>query len=207
MPSFYSYARAERALAYAFEIPDDQRNRITGKIKALMKQGLGASERHPGMRAEYSQDDIDRLAIATALLNSAIDPQIAARAIGANWQRAKGATKPVTSLQEICAKARAIPNDDDEPGERGLFLTLMLHAVRDTAEPLLEGEHDETKGLVTIGYLRPLDHKRTGEPKPNWQLFFSKRSGSATRVAIPLSLLIHRLDYALNAPQGALLSS
>jgi hypothetical protein len=205
---FFSYARVERALAYAFEIPPDQRNRITGKLKALQKQGMGASERHSGLRAEYSQDDCDRFCVAIALLNSCLDPQIVARTIEANWTRKKGATRPVTSLQEICAMARAIPYDDNDPGERGLFLTLMLHAVRDTAEPLQEGEHDETKELVTIGYLRPLDvHKRTKEPKPNWQLFFSKFSGSATRVAIPLSLLIHRLDYALAAPQGALLSS
>jgi hypothetical protein len=204
MPSFYSYARVERALAHAFEIPLDQRNRVTAKVKALMKQGLGASERQPGMRAEYSQGDTDRLLIAISLLNSCLDPQIVARTIEANWTRKKGATKPVTSLEEIVAKARATPDDDETPGEHGLFLVLMLHAVRDTAEPLQEGEHDETEKLVTIGYFRPLEfHKHTGKPKDRWRLFFSAGSGSATRVAIPLSLLIHRLDYALAAPQGA----
>ena len=85
MPSFYSYARVERALAHAFEIPLDQRNRVTAKVKALMKQGLGASERQPGMRAEYSQGDTDRLLIAISLLNSCLDPQIVARTIEANF--------------------------------------------------------------------------------------------------------------------------
>jgi hypothetical protein len=200
---FHSYARVERALAYAFELAPDQRARMTVKLKSLQKQGLGASEQIPGARAEYSGDDVDRWLVAIALLNSCLDPAIVARTIAANWSRAKGASEPRTTLQEIVAKARATPNNDD--GERGLFLFLQLSAVHDTAEPLQEGKLDESGDLVTIGYFHPLEiSKRTGKPRDNWKLFFSDLSGSRTRVAIPLSLLVHRLDHALSMPRGEL---
>jgi hypothetical protein len=200
MPGFFTYARVERALAVAFEVPPDQLNRMRAKLKSLQKQGIGLNKRVPGMRAEYTQTDVDRWLVGIALLNTCIDPAIAARTIEANWQRAEGATKPVTSLEEIVAKARETPDDVD--GARGLFLFLQLHAVLDTAVPVREGP-DETSGeLVTIGYFHPVRrNKHTGELVENWKQFFSTISGSKSRVAIPLSFLIRGLDSALAARQ------
>ena len=203
MTIFYSYAQLERALCFAFEIDPEQRHRITAKIKALQKQGVVAADRAPGVRSEYTQSDADRWLIGIALLNSSLDPQIVARTIEANWQRAKAATKPATTLEEIVAEARRTPDDD----ERGVFLFLRLHAVLDTAEPLQEGKPPivGTEELLTIGYFRPYDvYRRTKKPWENWKLFFGPGFGSSTRAAIPLSLLVHRLDHALSVSRGAL---
>jgi hypothetical protein len=186
---YYGYQRVERAICAAFEIPPSKRSKLRARIKHMQRLGLKAAERPPEARAEYEIDGIDMWVVALALMNSHVDPTIATRTVQANWRRPPGRDKPRRELAEIVSIARRAKSG----GEHSIFLLLEMSA--------LPGDHEP---LVAVGFLRPVDLNKRGEVMNNWKLVFSDLAGSRTRVLVPLTYILHRLDKALAAPRGEL---
>jgi hypothetical protein len=185
MPTYYSYQRVERALCAALEIPSERRPKLAARLKHLQRLGLQAAERPSGARAEYEQEGIDRWLVALVLMRLNIDPTRAVQTVLEQWHWPKGDTKARgKDLAEIVRLARQSPHDD----ERGIHLYLEVDDL------LLRSE-----STVGIGWLRPLDTRGRGEPRPNWELVFAP--GPYGRSLFPLSYILHQLDRALATPR------
>jgi hypothetical protein len=194
VPAYFSYQRVEGALARVFEIPSEQKTKLSARIKHLQRLGLQAAERPADGRAEYEQEGIDQWLVALALMDQRTDPALTVRTIKAQWRRAKGEKLPRRELAEIVGMARETPHDD----ERGIWLLLTGGSLPAEPEPLL-----------TLGFVHPVKRIiRDGmeDKLQNWKLLFSPVFGFNARglSLIPLSYLLHRLDEALATPREKL---